>query len=491
MYRLMFQQHFIMKSILFYNLFVWKSVKFAKIFVWKNVKIFNCFFLYDIITLRRKDIMKRKIYDDLLAWKNSDRRKPLLLQGARQVGKTYITSIFGEKEYANIIYCDFEREPILQGFFSDLIPDNIIKKISNYKKKEIIPEHTLIIFDEIQACPQALTSLKYFCQEANQYHIIATGSLLGVSLNRQTYSFPVGKVQFMNLYPMDFEEFLMATDNQYLIDEIKTCYKENKPLDKPFHEMALALYKEYLYVGGMPCAIEEYLKSRNYELVRTAQLTIIDSYFNDMSKYNKSSEIPKTKLIYQNINVQLAKENKKFKYNLLKKGGRAKEFEESIKWLCLSGIASQLYRIEQIKIPLNAYLSLSDFKFYMNDVGLCSSSHRLLINDIIYDNSEYLDFKGGLTENYVYNQLIINGLDCYYWTSGNEAELDFITRIGEDIIPIEVKSSDNNKAKSLKVYMDKFKPTYAIRISMKNFGFENNIKSVPLYAVFCIKNKKT
>ena len=431
--------------------------------------------------------MERKIYNHLLEWKNSEDRKPLVLQGARQVGKTYIVNLFGSKEYANVVYCNFEKEKGLADFFSDLIPQNIIKKISNYKRKEVLPEHTLIIFDEIQACPAALTSLKYFCEEAREYHVIAMGSLLGVSVNREQHSFPVGKVQFMDLYPMDFEEFLMATNNQFLIDEIKQCYESDKPMSRPFHEQALALYKEYLYVGGMPAVVEEYLKNKNYELVKIAQQSILDSYFDDMGKYNKASEIPKTKLVYKNISTQLAKENRKFKYSAIKSGGRANEFEDAIQWLCLAGIANQLYKLDHIKIPLNANQSLTDFKFYMNDVGLCSASQNLLIDDIVYENPDYLDFKGGLTENYVNNQMIVNGQQCYYWTSGNQAEIDFITRIGKDIIPIEVKSSDNTRSKSLSIYTEKFKPAYAIRISAKNFGFENNIKSVPLYAVFCIK----
>ena len=346
--------------------------------------------------------MERKIYNRLIEWKNSKDRKPLVLQGARQVGKTYIVNLFGSNEYANVVYCNFEKEKGLADFFSDLIPENIIKKISYYKRKEVLQEHTLIIFDEIQACPAALTSLKYFCEEASDYHVIAMGSLLGVSVHREQNSFPVGKVQFMNLYPMDFEEFLMATNNQFLIEEIKNCYVSYKPLATPFHELALKLYKEYLYVGGMPAVVEEYLKNKNYELVKIAQQSILDSYFNDMGKYNKASEIPKTKLVYQNISNQLAKENKKFKYSAIKSGSRAKEFEDAIQWLCLAGIANQLYKLDHIKIPLNANRSLTDFKFYMNDVGLCSASQNLLIDDIVYDNHEYLDFKAA--NNYINQQ---------------------------------------------------------------------------------------
>ncbi len=431
--------------------------------------------------------MRRKIYEQLLLWKKSNDRKPLILQGERQVGKTYIVSQFGNQEYANVVYCNFEKEQELQSFFSNLVPRDILKKIGYFKRKEVIPEQTLIIFDEIQACPKALTSLKYFCEDAKEYHVIAMGSLLSVSVNRQEFSFPVGKVEFMDMYPMDFEEFLMATDHQFLIDEIRECYQKNQPMEQPFHEEALELYRKYLFVGGMPAVVEEYLKNGNYVLVQIKQQEILDAYFNDMGKYNKQSEIPKTRLVYKNISTQLAKENRKFKYAAIKSGGRASEFETAIEWLCLSGVASQLYKLDQIKLPLQAYRSLSDFKFYMNDVGLCSASQKILIDDILFDNHEFSDFKGGLAENYVFNQMKKNRQLCFYWSSGNQAEIDFIIRLGKDIIPIEVKSGENTRSRSLSMYMEKWKPPYAIRISAKNFGFKNHIKSVPLYAVFCIQ----
>ena len=431
--------------------------------------------------------MERKIYKELLAWKNSTDRKPLILQGARQVGKTYIVNYFAGKEYSNSVYCNFEKDDGLPDFFKDLTPEKIIRKLSLYKRKEIFQENTLIIFDEIQACPEAITSLKYFNEEANGYHIIALGSLLGVSVNRGNFSFPVGKVQFMTLYPLDFEEYLMARGEDGLIELIRECYERNTPLDSAFHERALEYYKEYLFVGGMPEAVEEYGKNHNPELVRIIQQTILESYQNDMGKYNRQSEIPKTRIVYKNISTQLAKENRKFQYKSIKQGGRASEFENAIEWLCLAGIASQNYRIEQIMLPLNAYRSLTDFKFYMNDVGLCGASQDIHYEDIMGENPLLDNFKGGLAENYVFNQLTENGLSLYYWTSGCQAEVDFITRSGEDIIPIEVKAKVNNRARSLVVYVERYKPSYAIRISQKNFGFENGMKSVPLYATFCIK----
>lgn len=430
--------------------------------------------------------MERKIYSDLLKWKNSVDRKPLILQGARQVGKTYIVNLFAGREYANSIYCNFEKDRGLSDFFTNLSPENIIRYLSRYKRREIIPGNTLIIFDEIQACPEAITSLKYFNEEANEYHIIALGSLLGVSVNRGSFSFPVGKVQFMTLFPLDFEEYLSARGEGDLISLIRECFNENKPMPEIFHERALEYYKEYLFVGGMPEAVEEYGKNHNPELVRIIQQTILESYHNDMGKYNKQSEIPKTRIVYKNISTQLAKENRKFQYKDVKSGGRASEFEGAIEWLCLSGIASQLYRIEQIMLPLNAYRSLSDFKFYMNDVGLCGASQDIFYEDIFGENPLLDNFKGGLTENYVYNQFTSKGLNVYYWTSGTQAEVDFITRIGDDVIPIEVKAKINNRSKSLGIYAGKYDPKYCIRVSQKNFGFENGIRSVPLHAVFCI-----
>ena len=275
--------------------------------------------------------MERKIYTDLLKWKQSSDRKPLILQGARQVGKTYIVNYFAGKEYANSVYCNFEKDRGLHEFFLDLSPRNILKKLSLYKRKEIIPGSTLIIFDEIQACPEAITSLKYFQEEANEYHIIALGSLLGVSVNRGSFSFPVGKVQFMTLYPLDFEEYLMARGEDGLIGLIRECFASDNPLDHAFHDRALDYYKEYLFVGGMPEAVEEFGKNRNPELVRVIQQTILESYHNDMGKYNKQTEIPKTRIVYKSISTQLAKENRKFQYKNVKQGGRASEFEQGFR----------------------------------------------------------------------------------------------------------------------------------------------------------------
>lgn len=431
--------------------------------------------------------MYRKIYKDLIKWKNNQFRKPLILQGARQVGKTYIVNIFGEKEYENVAYFNFEKDEELKNIFADLNPRKIVERLEYLRRTKIAEGSTLIIFDEIQACPRALTSLKYFNEEANGFHIIALGSLLGVAVNREQFSFPVGKVEFKTMYAMDFEEFLMALGEDLLIKEIRESYSENRAMI--FHERAIELYRQFLVVGGMPEIVLSFVQNRNLVLVREKQIDIINSYFDDMSKYNTATEISKTRLLYRNMCIQLTKENKKFMYKTVRESGRASEFENAIEWLCLSGVAGRLFRLTQVKLPFDAYASLSDFKFYVNDVGLCCALLKVLPSDVLNENEMLNDFKGGLAENYVYNQLLINNISAFYWVSGNNnAEIDFIVRIGGEIVPIEVKSSEHTRSRSLAEFGKQFNPNLSIRISLKNFGFENGIKSIPLYAVFCLDN---
>lgn len=431
--------------------------------------------------------MERKIYNKLYEWKCSPHRKPLILQGARQIGKTYIVNLFGNNEYTNVVYCNFEQDVYLESLFSTLNIDELVTKLSHYTKKEIIKNHTLIIFDEIQACPKALTSLKYFAETHNEYHIIALGSLLGVAVNRENYSFPVGKVDILTMYCMDFEEFLHAKNEQFLIGEIKNCFNNKTELATAFHEKALMLYKEYLVIGGMPEVVRDFIETNDYNLAKEKQNNILSAYKNDMSKYNKNTVIAKTAQLYANIGVQLAKENKKFQYSKIKSGARANEYSDAIQWLCLSGIAHQHFRLEQVLLPFSAYKSQEDFKLFMSDVGLCCASLNINYEDIIFENKLLDTFKGGLVENYVLNQLVSNNLESFYWTSGNQAEVDAIIRLNGKIVPIEIKSGYNSRARSLTLFTAKFKPDFSIRISKKNFGFENNIFSVPLYAVFCIK----
>ena len=431
--------------------------------------------------------MYRKIISFLKEWKESTHRKPLILQGARQVGKTYSILEFGRTHYENVAYFNFETNPKLYETFEEKIsPDYLVPILSHIAGQTIIKERTLIIFDEVQLCERALTSLKYFCEDAPEYHIIVAGSLLGVAVNRARFSFPVGKVDIKTLYPMDIEEFMLAFGEDELVAQIKECFRTDTPLPSALHDLAMQFYRRYLVVGGMPECVKQFAETKDYILVRHTQDVILTSYLNDMSKYNNLNEIKKTRLTYDNITVQLSKKNTRFQYKLIKKGGRAKEFENAIEWLCLSGIVSQVYKVEQIKKPIENYRDIDAFKIYVSDLGLLCAKKDLAANDILYMVDEINDFKGGMAENYVHVQLSINGYNTYYWESERGAEIDFIIQRDGKYIPIEVKSADNTKAKSLRVYMDTFKPAYAIKLSSKNFGFEDNKKIVPLYAAFCI-----
>ena len=431
--------------------------------------------------------MYRKIIEFLKNWKISSHRKPLILQGARQVGKTHSVLEFGRTHYENVAYFNFETNPKLNKTFEENIsPEYLIPILSHIAGQTIVKEKTLIVFDEVQLCERALTSLKYFCEDAPDYHIIVAGSLLGVAVNRSKFSFPVGKVDIKTLYPMDMEEFMVAMGESGLVSQIKTCFAENIPMPSALHDSAMRLYRQYLVVGGMPECVLQFSETKDHILVRHTQDTILASYLNDMSKYNNLNEIKKTRLAYDNITVQLSKKNTRFQYKLIKKGGRASEFENAIEWLCLSGIVSQVYRVEQIKKPLENYRDIDAFKIYVSDSGLLCAKKNLEANDILYVTDELNDFKGGMTENYVNVQLTINGYNTYYWESERGAEIDFIIQRAGKLIPVEVKSADNTKAKSLKVYMDKYNPEYAIKLSSKNFAFEENKKIVPLYAAFCI-----
>lgn len=431
--------------------------------------------------------MYRKVTRFLEDWQKSPHRKPLILQGARQVGKTYSILEFGRTHYDNVAYFNFETNPKLNETFDENIsPDYLIPILSHIAGQTIVREKTLIVFDEVQLCERALTSLKYFCEDAPDYHIIVAGSLLGVAVNRAKFSFPVGKVDMKTLYPMDIEEFMLAMGEENLVNQIRECFESNTPLPSALHEAALMLYRQYLVVGGMPECVLQFVETKDYILIRHTQDTILSSYLNDMSKYNTLNEIKKTRLTYDNITVQLSKKNTRFQYKLIKKGGRASEFENAIEWLTLSGIVSQIYKVEQIKKPLENYRDIDSFKIYVSDLGLLCAKKDLAATDILYMVDEINDFKGGMTENYVNTHLTINGYKTYYWESNRGAEIDFIIQRDTHIIPIEVKAADNTRAKSLKIYMDTYKPAYAIKLSTKNFGFEDNKKIVPLYAVFCI-----
>lgn len=432
--------------------------------------------------------MERKMSKKLLEWKNDTEKTPLILYGARQVGKTYTILSFGKENYKNVAYINFEDNAEISKIFEqDLEVERIIKELSVKLGITIMEEDTLIFFDEIQACERALTSLKYFAESKTKYHVVAAGSLLGIAINRQKYSFPVGKVKMLTLYPLDFEEFLWALDKKNLANMIRQAFLEDKEF--ALHSLANEYYRLYLAIGGMPRAILECKEKQDMDFVTAILKDINNSYIADMAKYATSTETTKIMAVYNIISAQLAKENKKFQYKLIKSGARAYEYETAINWLNASGIINQCTKIREGKLPLSAFIEPESFKIYMGDVGLLCNKFGIPSNIVIVENDNMNDFKGALTENYVCNSLVQCGLKPYYWESNGKAEVDFVVQDkAGNIIPIEVKSSIHTKSKSLNVFKSLYKIPYSIRISTKNFGFENDIKCIPLYSVFCLDN---
>ncbi len=430
--------------------------------------------------------MERKIENKILKWKNSSKRMPLIIKGARQIGKTYTALMIGKKYYKNTVYFNMEDSQELVSIFEkDFDIERIITELSIRSGESIFKNETLIIFDEIQACERALLSLKYFCEKAPEYHIIAAGSLLGVALNREKYSFPVGKVDMITMYPMDFEEFLWALNQHDLADAIREHYQSNEMFS--LHDTAMMYYKTYLLVGGMPRAVLDYIETKDYNFVTASQKSLNDSYIADMAKYATPNETTRIMNAYNSIPAQLSKENKKFQYKVIKSGARAYEYETPIEWLNASGVINKCVKVREGKMPLSVFVENESFKIYMADTGILCSKFSIPAKMILTETNAFDGFKGALTENYVAAALKTNGYDLYYWEANGKAELDFVIQSTEgDIIPVEVKAADNVRAKSLGVFMKKYDIQKAIRISSKNFGFENNIKSVPLYAVFAI-----
>jgi predicted AAA+ superfamily ATPase len=430
--------------------------------------------------------MRRKITDRLIKWKNQfNDRMPMLINGARQVGKTYVIQEFGRDYYKNVVYVNFELEAGIATYFDgNISPDKIVKVLEQYYHVKIVPEETLIIFDEIQVSERALTSLKYFSEMAPEYHVIAAGSLLGVAINRNKYSFPVGKVFIESMYPLDFEEFLWAKGKTLLIDEIKTHYFDNTPISQILHTEALNEYHSYLVTGGMPAVVKTHISKEVLITETEIKNLILSAYISDMSKYASSSESVRIRGVYNSIPAQLTKENKKFQYKLIKSGARATVYEESIGWLISSGLVLKCVKCEQGYMPPIAYQDLASFKLYMNDIGLLASRTGITLKSLSFN--EISQYSGALTENYVACGLVANGHELMYWESKGIAEVDFLIIKEGRVIPVEVKAAHNTKSKSLMLYNRKYNPEYMLRISSKNFGFENNIKSVPLYAVFAI-----
>lgn len=431
--------------------------------------------------------MERNLYNSLLKWKDENIDKPYMLVGARQTGKTYLIEEFCKKEFEKYVYLNLDNmEAVREVFEETITPEEIILNIETLLNIDIDVNNTIIFIDEIQVSERAISSLKYFCESEKQYKIISAGSLLGVKINRFKSSFPVGKVWIEYLYPMNFEEFLKAINEEKLLRMIEECYKKMEPMTEILHKKALKLYYDYICIGGMPAAVLNYIDNGKNVLKFKDEINemIVTSYIADMAKYTENIESIRNAKIYNSIPSQLGKENKKFKYSLVEKSARAREYESSLEWLIASNMILKCNGVKTPKSPLKAYLE-GNFKIYLSDMGLLRVLSKISINEILSDKNTI--FKGVLTENYVAENLYAKYRELYYWQIGSGMyEVDFLINIDGDIIPVEVKARDNVTSKSLNHYVERYKPKYSIRISAKNFGFNNNIKSVPLYATHLI-----
>ena len=426
--------------------------------------------------------MERLIFTQLNEWRLSSRRKPLIIRGARQVGKTWTIKEFGKRVYTNVAYINFESSKSLHGLFSsDYNIPRIIMAFQIESETKIEPENTLIIFDEIQECEGAITSLKYFQENAPQYHIIAAGSLLGVALSGNT-SFPVGKVNFLDIYPMSFLEFLMASNEDSLIELLQN---KDWELIKVFKSRYIDLLRMYFFIGGMPEAVQSFINNRNLQEVRVIQHEILNAYEQDFSKHAPNELVPRIRLVWQSIVAQISKENKKFIYGVLKQGARAKEFEMALAWLVDAGLVHKVHLAKKPAIPLLSYLDLSAFKLYFVDIGLLAAAGNVDAKTIFDGNTIFEEFKGSITEQFVLQQLKSKAnFPVYYWTNEKStAEIDFIIQQKGKVIPIEVKASENLQAKSLKSYCQKFQPEIAVRTSLSEYRQEEWLVNIPLYAI--------
>ncbi|MEA3495049.1 MAG: ATP-binding protein [Bacteroidota bacterium] len=426
--------------------------------------------------------MYRDKMKDLCDWKNSSNRKPLIIKGARQVGKTWLIKEFGATKYENLYYFNFEKSKHLRAIFeSGFEVDKILIALQAEIAKEINEKDSLIVFDEIQAIPEAITSLKYFCEDAPQYHIIAAGSLLGLSLNNNI-SFPVGKVNFMNLYPLSFIEFLYANSQDALANILSS---KDWDLMKVYKSKYIRLLKHYYYVGGMPEVVKTYNNTYDFSNVRKVQKDILFAYEQDYSKHAPTEIISKIRMLWNTVPSQLAKENRKFIYGQIKKGARAKDYETAITWLNDCGQIFKVHRIKKPNLPLKSYEDLSAFKLFIVDIGLLSAMVDLDSKTIIDSNKIFKEFKGALTEQFVIQQIKSSSeVPVFYWSSERaRSEVDFIIQKESEIIPIEVKSEENLQSKSLKVYYQKFNPTTSFRLSMSDYREQDWLINIPLYAV--------
>jgi predicted AAA+ superfamily ATPase len=432
--------------------------------------------------------MYRNAMNDLQRWKNKDNRKPLVIRGARQVGKTWLMKKFGETAYEKTVYVSFDNNRQMQDLFSsDMKIERIITGLELYCGHKITSEDTLLIFDEIQEAPKALTALKYFYENAPEYQILCAGSLLGVALHQGT-SFPVGKVEFMDLYPLSFGEFMRAMGK----DQYVTLLDERSfDLATTFKQEYIDLLKYYYYVGGMPEVVSSFAQNRDFNEVRHFQQQILMAYEQDFSKHAPNDVVPKIRMLWNSIPSQLSKENKKFIYGLVKEGARAKEFEMAMLWLVDCGLIHRVHHVTAPNLPLKAYEDLKAFKLYVLDVGLLSCMVRLNQSVLLDGNTLFKEFKGALTEQYVLQQLkTLSQIETYYWTNAQgSAELDFLIDTGEKVVPIEVKAEINLKAKSLKTYYDKYVPEISVRTAMADYKKEEWLLNMPLWAIEIIEKE--
>ncbi len=426
--------------------------------------------------------MKRAAYLDLMAWKANPSRKPLLVQGARQVGKTWLLKEFGQNEYAACAYFNFEETPALAPLFDgDLNPQRILEVLSAYTGRSIDPSKTLLFLDEIQACPRALTSLKYFCEQAPEIHLVAAGSLLGVSVGKTT-GFPVGKVNFLTLFPLSFFEFLAALGEDGLLDMLKGK-KSYEPLAELLHAKLSDLLRTFLFTGGMPEVLQSYCQARNFEVVRKIQKEILNAYQRDFSKYTTATQAVRVAEIWRSIPSHLARENKKFKYSDVRKGGRASQFESAVEWLRAAGLIYTSTNVTAARLPLAGYEDHARFKAYLLDCGLLGAMIDVSSRVITLGDASFAEYNGAFVENFVATELARKSEGAlHYWISEGIAEVDFLLLHEDQILPLEVKSGLGRAIKSLWVYADKFKPARVYRASPRNFECRDNFGNIPLYA---------
>ena len=437
------------------------------------------------VILSKISDMYRGIEQTLSEWKNDAKRKPLLLIGARQTGKTYILEKFGKESFDSVIKIDFERNPNAKHVFEgNLEPESIIPQLEILTGVRFIPGKTLIILDEIQACPRALTALKYFKDSGRKLHVVGAGSLLGVAINREDFSFPVGKVKTIRLYPLDFEEFLIASGNDRLAVMCRESFETCNPLPEAMHIKLIDLYRTYIIIGGMPEVLLAYLENGSYIAAGEVQEGILSDYRSDIAKYADDSQKVLAQRAFDTIPMQLAKENRKFQYNLIRKGATSAVFGEAIEWLSAAGLTLRCVKITTPGIPLKAYEDISSFKLYLLDTGLLIRMSGMPRESILSGMGER--FMGGITENYVASSFVSRGVPLYYWESSGQAEIDFVIQRGSDAVPVEVKSSEHVRSRSLSVYKNRFSPELSIRLSTRNFGLENGIFSGPLYAAWLV-----